>query len=176
MAAQSHSPQFGCFTIPNHVFLSDIDSNGLPNRQRKVHAKSRYGCENCKERKVKVSFFNQASLIKLTNPQCDESQPCGNCRKRNDKCSFITPGKARLQVKKGLTSSKSTKRSRPSFSSRQKALECPLSPPLHLHLPPINLQHLQLFHAFETLTYDTFIFDPGMWKSTLIELALEVRR
>jgi hypothetical protein len=51
---ESQPPQFGCFVIPANVFLSEIGLNGQPIRRRKEHAKSRSGCMNCKERKVKV--------------------------------------------------------------------------------------------------------------------------
>lgn len=54
--------QFNCFSVDtpleaqSGVFVPDIGPDGVLRRHRKVHAKSRYGCKNCKERKVKVGI------------------------------------------------------------------------------------------------------------------------
>ncbi|QRD87522.1 hypothetical protein F9C07_505 [Aspergillus flavus] len=43
---------------------------------RRAHRKSRHGCTNCKQRRVK----------------CDETRPyCQNCTRRNNTCVYVTP-------------------------------------------------------------------------------------
>jgi hypothetical protein len=55
---ETHNSQFGCFILPpSNIFVSDLDSEGHPQRRRRQHAKSRHGCKNCKERKIKVCCF-----------------------------------------------------------------------------------------------------------------------
>lgn len=49
---------------------------------RRSHQKSRRGCKNCKERKVKVRWLLRGQVVRasLTHQQCDENRPiCGKC-------------------------------------------------------------------------------------------------
>lgn len=164
-----HNPQFGCFSLPtrpNNTFVSDIGSDGQPMRQRKVHGKSRYGCRNCKQRKVK----------------CDEEKPCGHCIKRKDKCSLLFPDRASPKRKapavKIPSSSTPVTKSRTEATVSKAEVEyqqslCSVTSLPFQQTSPINLQHLRLLHQFETLTYNTFIFDPEAWKATVLSLAFE---
>ncbi|KAF2673198.1 hypothetical protein BT63DRAFT_149291 [Microthyrium microscopicum] len=52
------------------VVLAEVPKAIDPSRQRKAHRKSRYGCVNCRKRRVK----------------CNEGGPCKTCIRRNKKC------------------------------------------------------------------------------------------
>jgi hypothetical protein len=77
-----------------------ISTRQLPaDRQRRVHAKSRKGCGNCKIRRIKVSYLRIIFQIKHTNPhKCDELRPhCKRCKLYGVACNYGKPD-ASLQL------------------------------------------------------------------------------
>ena len=73
-------------------------------QRRKTHNKSRYGCRNCKIRKVKVGRtfpvveYRKASLIHILI-QCDESRPhCQKCSDYGVVCNYNNPLAPNLQM------------------------------------------------------------------------------
>ncbi|KAH7360360.1 hypothetical protein BKA65DRAFT_547081 [Rhexocercosporidium sp. MPI-PUGE-AT-0058] len=63
---------FSVFTVGEKAITPNFDASGNPLRKRQQHRKSRNGCGNCKQRRVK----------------CDEGLPsCLNCTRRNLQCN-----------------------------------------------------------------------------------------
>jgi hypothetical protein len=64
---------------------------------KRAHKKSRRGCQQCKQRKVKVQYRYLTPKTKKSqadNAQCDERRPlCANCEKHFhnlERCNFST--------------------------------------------------------------------------------------
>lgn len=159
---ETHNSHFGCFILPpSDIFVSGLDSEGRPQRQRRQHAKSRHGCKNCKERKIKVCSFLHLQFS--TNQyQCDEKEPCQNCVKRSCPCTPNHPRDSNSTMTPMTQTAKAQELS---------------SPWADQALTAINVQHLQLFYHFENFTSTTFVWDPPythIWKENVMALALQV--
>ncbi|KAL4946926.1 hypothetical protein BDW69DRAFT_205171 [Aspergillus filifer] len=133
-------------------------------RSRRTHRKSRFGCGNCKKRRVK----------------CDEKKPaCSNCLQHSIECDFQSPSRSpsegatpphqfKFRQSKYQTYSSPQSQSQSQSQSQQKneptkrsiAIQCdtPSLPTGAQNPNPgegISLLDLHLFHHFTTSTYRT---------------------
>ncbi|KAL1982502.1 hypothetical protein VTN96DRAFT_1293 [Rasamsonia emersonii] len=126
----------------------DLDRYGNPVRRRRVHCKSRSGCDQCKKKRRK----------------CDETLPtCQNCKKTGQVCTRDpkkrVPGcdRAKAEVQNGRAGG--------------------LPGPEELHIrnssSRLDLLQLKLLHHFEQFTADTLVPCPELWKRNVLPLALE---
>jgi hypothetical protein len=94
-------------------YLSSSSSDDRPNDlakttySRRSHRKSRYGCRNCKNRRLKVCLhLNHVTMNRVADTscarQCDETKPeCTRCMKIGMQCDYVfsQPQQARSQSK-----------------------------------------------------------------------------
>ncbi|KAK1751930.1 sterol uptake control protein 2 [Echria macrotheca] len=131
-------------------------------RKKRPHRKSRLGCIRCKRRKVK----------------CDETDPCGNCVKRGEKCvrSLLLPP----QQQRSPTSHSKEGNESSSSDANNIRLGRQMDAWSTATLPldgfgtgggggggeeGVNMLHMELLHHFERDTMRTLIFKdlwPGM--------------
>ncbi|KAJ5104037.1 hypothetical protein N7532_004566 [Penicillium argentinense] len=101
---------------------------------RRFHKKSRNGCDQCKERRVK--------------DQCDETRPlCTTCTSRGLSCTYTKPA-SRKRPAEG-----------PSPTSTSAEPKSPASPMPNLQTRTYDVRHLQLMHKFSTETYKSLCGD-----------------
>ncbi|PKK53990.1 hypothetical protein CI102_1207 [Trichoderma harzianum] len=112
-----------------------------PFRQKRLHHKSKRGCDQCRKRRVK----------------CDERVPrCSACTRRQEPCSCWIPGSRRREVE----------RSQEILAVDQ----VPRSVSQQLELVSdevVNMLHMKLFHNFQHQTIPTLLFDSGAWETAM---------
>ncbi|OJJ45557.1 hypothetical protein ASPZODRAFT_68436 [Penicilliopsis zonata CBS 506.65] len=120
---------------------------------RRAHKKSRYGCDQCKRRRVK----------------CDEQSPCANCISRELKCTFFNAPKP-----KAIPDD-----SRPAAGPERPAQVQHLSSPGTASSTPLSrstvLRDLELMHKFSTETWKSMCIneaDKHIWQIVLPREAL----
>ncbi|KAI1761499.1 hypothetical protein GGR53DRAFT_24198 [Hypoxylon sp. FL1150] len=104
-----------------------------PSRQRRAHQKSRTGCENCRRRRIKCSEGNDGAS-------------CNSCSRRGERCQRplrYNRGSSTPSIPKPVLNNPI-----PSFGPTDTVL---------------NLDHLKLFHHFQTCTRHTLILNPEIW-------------
>ncbi|RSL84905.1 hypothetical protein CEP51_003627 [Fusarium floridanum] len=132
--------------------------------QRRSHKKSRNGCRNCKQRRVK----------------CDENKPvCGNCSRCSIPCDFdvanasaslpaaIVPRRRGRPLKWTSSPDDQATKSTPGQSELREPDLSALGPEV-----PLNVQDMQLFYHFITTTSLT-LGDDVLWHDKVPRLAFE---
>ncbi|RDW79128.1 Zn(II)2Cys6 transcription factor domain-containing protein [Aspergillus mulundensis] len=128
-------------------------------RPRKTHTKSRYGCDNCRRRRVK----------------CDEiGPPCTNCvLRRLDNCIYSRVLPASLMGDAG--GRRASTPSSTSYTSSNQSL-----PALTTPIPPLkpSVDELELMHQFTAETYQSLCVNENeirTWQVLVPRLALKHR-
>ena len=136
---------------------------------RRLHQKTRHGCNQCKARKVKVSqaLPNSEGAFNLIYPkQCDENRlGCSRCIRSGTQCSLAElqlsglplvkrptgsePFTPTSELKLGSFDVRSCRFRRP--SSQDAAIETPLSLQIHIR-SQLSLLDLELMHHYSTVT------------------------
>lgn len=138
-------------TSSEEIQFAEINTDGKTPRSRKLHQKTRTGCNNCKLRKIKVgiSKYLVGSLKPINVIKCDEQLPkCRACTKRDLECTRATHHASRAE--EGLDMR-----------------------PTDPHQIQLNLAAVRLFYHFEHVASETLALGAALWKR-LIPLALEV--
>jgi hypothetical protein len=188
----AHS-QFNLFTA------SDWSIPDEPGRGRKIHRKSRAGCNNCRSRKVKVCHHKARSCgLHAKFSQCDESFPqCRACLKRGAQCLYGRSPEAQ-DCRKDNASSQQVFRSLDAslpIGSRSSVQCSGISSPmmddslliddilssdetlccLHaLDVKSINLPEMNLICHFDAVTSRVLPYGQRFWKEVLATVATEV--
>ncbi|KAE8168665.1 C6 zinc finger domain protein [Aspergillus tamarii] len=136
---------------------------------RRTHHKSRYGCINCKHRRVK----------------CDELRPkCSNCLRRDSECEYGSP--ASLRWIHGAAFRRQSTRDDATSGQRSRSVTMERSglmlPERCTGLddsavpPPLNLVDLELLMHWKDSTYQIFCRNPhthSIWQSLVPREALK---
>ncbi|KAJ5919208.1 hypothetical protein N7466_010151 [Penicillium verhagenii] len=126
------------------------------------HRKSRNGCDQCRERRVK----------------CDEiGPPCTNCTNRQLNCTYLKVEATRSRTVANARPSKHQARPSSELSehSDQRSLNGVGSPVSDFSTPQ-EIDHLELMHKFSTDTYKSLCVsdsETSTWQITIPRLALK---
>ncbi|KAL7953892.1 hypothetical protein V8C34DRAFT_317790 [Trichoderma compactum] len=112
-----------------------------PFRQKKLHHKSKRGCDQCRKRRVK----------------CDEKVPrCSACTRRQEPCGCSISDSRRREVERSQEIL-AVDQVPQSVSQQHKLVSDEV----------VNLLHMKLFHNFQHQTIPTLLFDSGAWENAM---------
>ncbi|KAL7912254.1 hypothetical protein GGI35DRAFT_444797 [Trichoderma velutinum] len=112
-----------------------------PFRQKRLHHKSKRGCDQCRKRRVK----------------CDERVPrCSACTRRQEPCSGWISGSRTREDERSQEIPAADQVPR-SVSQQHKLVSDEV----------VNLLHMELFHNFQHQTIPTLLFESDAWENAM---------
>lgn len=126
---------------------------------RRSHKKSRNGCDQCKERRIKVRFARETSFNANVLFQCDETRPkCDKCTYRRLHCTYLKIPPAPSPRGEAVAGASNESTPSQDHTESHTDTEYPSNRPEGAGLK-YSIKDLELMHVFSTETYKSLCGD-----------------